>query len=47
MYSYADRIPVADRWAITAYIRALQKSRLGTLADVPPTLRPVIAAERK
>lgn len=27
MYSYADRVPVADRWAITAYIRALQKSR--------------------
>jgi mono/diheme cytochrome c family protein len=25
MYSYADRVPVADRWAITAYIRALQK----------------------
>ena len=31
MYSYADRVPVADRWAITAYIRALQKSRM------PPT----------
>ena len=28
MYSYADRVPVADRWAITAYIRALQKSRM-------------------
>jgi mono/diheme cytochrome c family protein len=27
MYSYADRVPVADRWAITAYIRALQKSQ--------------------
>lgn len=25
MYSYADRIPPADRWAITAYIRALQR----------------------
>ena len=29
MYSYADRVPVADRWAITAYIRALQNSRQG------------------
>ena len=25
MYSYADRVPPADRWAIAAYIRALQK----------------------
>lgn len=27
MYSYADRVAVADRWAIVAYIRALQLSR--------------------
>jgi hypothetical protein len=27
MYSYADRVPPKDRWAITAYIRALQRSR--------------------
>jgi mono/diheme cytochrome c family protein len=27
MYSYADRIPPADRWAIAAYIRALQLSQ--------------------
>jgi mono/diheme cytochrome c family protein len=27
MYSYADRIPPADRWAIVAYIRALQLSQ--------------------
>jgi mono/diheme cytochrome c family protein len=36
MYSYADRISVEDRWAIVAYIRALQKSqntRLGELND--------------
>jgi mono/diheme cytochrome c family protein len=25
MYSYADRVPPPDRWAIAAYIRALQK----------------------
>jgi len=24
MYGYGDRIPVGDRWAITAYVRALQ-----------------------
>lgn len=35
MYSYADRIPPADRWAIAAYIRALQLSQNTTVADVP------------
>lgn len=32
MYSYADRVAPADRWAITAYIRALQQARAGTPA---------------
>jgi mono/diheme cytochrome c family protein len=27
MYSYAQRIPPEDRWAIVAYIRALQRSQ--------------------
>ena len=27
MYSYADRVPPGDRWAITAYIRALQRMK--------------------
>jgi mono/diheme cytochrome c family protein len=35
MYSYAQRVSVDDRWAIAAYIRALQVSQSGTLADVP------------
>lgn len=47
MYSYADRVAVRDRWAIAAYIRALQKSRMGSLADVPPKLRPKMVAARK
>jgi mono/diheme cytochrome c family protein len=47
MYSYADRVSPTDRWAIAAYVRALQKSRLGTLGDVPPQLRPALAAGRK
>jgi mono/diheme cytochrome c family protein len=29
MYAYADRIEPADRWAIAAYVRALQSSRGG------------------
>jgi len=35
MYSYADRVKPEDRWAIVAYIRALQLSQQATLADVP------------
>jgi hypothetical protein len=33
MYSYASRVPVDDRWRITAYIRALQLSQ-----NAPPDL---------
>jgi cytochrome c553 len=39
MYPYADRVAPADRWAIIAYIRALQTSASATLADVPPDKR--------
>ena len=35
MFSYADRVDAQDRWAIAAYIRALQLSRRVTLAEVP------------
>jgi len=35
MPSYAAQIPVRDRWAIVAYVRALQVSRSATLKDVP------------
>lgn len=35
MPNYAAQIPVRDRWAIVAYIRALQFSRQGTPADLP------------
>ncbi|MBV8827271.1 MAG: cytochrome c [Bradyrhizobiaceae bacterium] len=36
MYSYADRVEPTDRWAVAAYIRALQASASASLADVPP-----------
>ena len=36
MYSYASRIEPQDRWAIVAYIRALQLSQDGRSGDVPP-----------
>ncbi len=35
MYSYAARVPPRDRWAIVAYIRALQLQRHATLALAP------------
>ncbi len=35
MYPYASRVEPADRWAIIAYIRALQLSQNATLEDVP------------
>ena len=35
MYSYADRIPTEDRWAIAAYIQALQLSQNTSSNDVP------------
>ncbi|TPE51054.1 c-type cytochrome [Amaricoccus solimangrovi] len=43
MYSYADRVAPADRWAIAAYVRALQTS-LGTpAADLPEADRAKLA----
>lgn len=39
MYSYANRVAPADRWAIVAYIRALQASMNGEVADVPADRR--------
>lgn len=36
MYSYDTRIPPSDRWAIIAYIRALQRSQNTDIAALPP-----------
>jgi mono/diheme cytochrome c family protein len=35
MFPYAARVAPADRWAVAAYIRALQASETASLADVP------------
>lgn len=40
MPSYASRIEPADRWAIVAYIRALQLSHNARINDVPSEERP-------
>ena len=42
MGGYAGLISIADRWAIIAYVRALQRSRLASLEDVPAEMRPVL-----
>jgi mono/diheme cytochrome c family protein len=39
MHSYAARVEPKDRWAIAAYIRALQLSQNAQLSDVPPEQR--------
>lgn len=39
MQSYAASLSPADRWAVIAYVRALQLSHLATLDDVPPEHR--------
>jgi hypothetical protein len=39
MSSYASQVPVHDRWAIAAYIRALQLSQRASLEDVPASER--------
>ena len=39
MPAYAPQVTVTDRWAIIAYIRALERTRLGLLDDVPEEIR--------
>ena len=46
MYDYADRISARDRWAITAYVRALQLSQQATPEDVPAAERAKLLEER-
>ena len=39
MPAYGPQIPVKDRWAIVAYVRALQRSQNATIDDVPADLQ--------
>jgi hypothetical protein len=39
MYPYDSRVAPADRWAITAYIRALQLSQHAPFAALPPEMQ--------
>jgi len=44
MPPYRAQVPPRDRWAIVAYIRALQLSQHATLADVPEADRAALGA---
>lgn len=39
MPAYGHQIPVADRWAIVSYVRALQRSQYARQEDVPSSIR--------
>jgi mono/diheme cytochrome c family protein len=42
MPAYGPQIHEGDRWAIVAYIRALQRSQDATIDDVPTDMRPLL-----
>ena len=46
MPDYAEQVPPADRWAIAAYIRALQASQNARLDDVPASNRKELDSTR-
>ena len=39
MFGYGPNVTITDRWAIVAYVRVLERSRLGSLDDVPEAQR--------
>jgi mono/diheme cytochrome c family protein len=45
MPDHAAQIKVTDRWAIVAYVRALQLSASASIADVPPAERAKLEAQ--
>ena len=46
MPDHAAQVKVRDRWAIAAYLRALQMSASASIADVPPAERTRLEAGR-
>lgn len=44
MAGYASQIPTEDRWAIAAYVKALQLSQDAKLTDLPPSERGAVVA---
>jgi hypothetical protein len=44
MFGYGAQVPPRDRWAIIAYVRALQLSRNAHVADLPSDVREKLSA---
>jgi hypothetical protein len=47
MPNYRNQISPRDRWAIAAYIRALQLSQNANIGDVPPEARGQLTGESR
>jgi mono/diheme cytochrome c family protein len=47
MPDYAQQIPVRDRWAIVAYVKALQRSQHAAASALPAEARAALDAENK
>jgi mono/diheme cytochrome c family protein len=47
MSSFASQVPPSDRWAIAAYMRALQLSQHATLSDAPEAVRQNLLESQK
>jgi len=46
MYAHGDRVQPRDRWAIVAYVRALQVSQHAVLSDLPPDVQKRMTIEK-
>ena len=46
MYPFDTRVSPADRWAIIAYIRALQRSQNTAVASLPPDVQTALEAAK-
>ena len=46
MAGYKAQIPVKDRWAIAAYVRALQESQNASIEDVPEAQRAILKSQK-
>jgi mono/diheme cytochrome c family protein len=47
MMAYGSNLMVEDRWAIIAYLRALQRSQHASIVDVPPEHRAELERKKK
>ena len=47
MYPYGYRVAPRDRWAIIAYVRALQLSRQASINDIPEEERQKLLGQSK